>query len=124
MPKKEALRGYLLHMAVFADDPVALSSEDIHEAFTADYPDFADFDDAFSQALFWLRDEGLIRFHSLPSGTNGEATVVDLIASAAGERALRDASSNAPELKQKGGLHLALAGMLGRFIGEWQNTQT
>lgn len=57
MTKKDDLRGYLLAMAFQADDEVSLSSEDIHEVFVGDYPDFGDFESAFEGALIWLREE-------------------------------------------------------------------
>jgi hypothetical protein len=120
MSLKSDLRGYLLSMAVDADDPIGLSSEDVHAAFASDYPDFRDFDDAFGNALTWLHDEALVRFHSTPSGTNGECTVIDLVATSFGEQAVKALAGSG---KHSGGLHIEIARMIGAGLGEFVNTQ-
>ena len=124
LSKRDALRGYLLHMAVAADDPIDLSAEDFHAAFQADYSDFDDFDQSFANALIWLRTEGFVRFESLPSGTNGETTVIALVATRFGEQAVSKAAETMPAVKERSRLHVEIAGMFGRFIGELINTQT
>jgi hypothetical protein len=123
MELKTALRGYLLHLAATSDAPVSLSSEDVYEAFKADFPTFSDFDDAFGVQLAWLRNEGLVRYDAIYCGSNNENCVLDLEATAAGEKAIEGAAKSMPELRRSDGLHIAVASMAGAFIGEFINTQ-
>lgn len=120
MGLKNDLRGYLLAMAVHADEPIGLSSEDVHEAFASDYPDFEAFDDAFGNALDWLAAEGFIRFDTIYLGTNQECCVLDLTATAKGEKAVEKLADQ-PE--RSGGVHVEVARMIGAGLGEFLNTQ-
>jgi len=123
MSRRDALRGYLLHIAANTDEPVTLSSEEIWVAFASEFEDFNNFDQAFSDALVWLSEGGFVRFGSRPAGTNGECAVVDLVATPQGVEAERQASVQTPELNKKIALNLDSADMLGCFIGERQNSE-
>ncbi|KFL31156.1 hypothetical protein JP75_09655 [Devosia riboflavina] len=124
--KRGALRGYLLAQAVTTKNE-HFSSEDIFDAFSEDYDDFADFDEDFVLSLTWLGNQGLISFDALPLGANGESTVIGLTATAVGKRAVGAAEnlklqvpSGPPKRK---GFAVEVAKVFGAFVGEFVNTQ-
>lgn len=76
---QDELRGLLLaRLLAQGVRRVDYSSQDFYEAFTADYPTFAEFDGVFDDMLAWLKAERFIRFETTCEGTMGETCVVGL----------------------------------------------
>ncbi|QQR38068.1 hypothetical protein [Devosia rhizoryzae] len=119
MSKRDALRGYLLHVAANAEGPLTLSSEQIWVVFASTFDDFTDFDKAFTEALVWMSAEGLVRYHSLSEGTNGEGMVVGLVTTQKGQEVHQDASVQRSAFAETNALHPDEAVMLGRFLEDW-----